>query len=396
MTYKFLFSQVPRPERPYPNIARLRAEPYTPSWREFSRNWPFSEPVGFFEHCINHGLDIQAITVEQLGDDPAIYPMALSFFDHTADHAGLIPDTVKQLIRQGQVRPVIFYSEGDDPRIIAELLREQELRNALPARCIHLVSANSAADQIPACSYFADDELLFRHRNRWHPAVPAEPKPRRNTFTCLSRTHKWWRAATMATLRARGLLDRAIWSYGIDVRTSETIEDCPISIYAHADLYENLMDFLSAAPYRADMLDSDQHNDHEHHVMTHFTDTYFQVILETHLDADGSGGTFVTEKTFKAIKHGQPFVIFGPPGTLAQLRSMGYRTFDHAIDNSYDLITDNNQRWLSVLEVVASLVESTDLEHWYRQCWSDAVHNQQIFQGDLSSRLNTVLQRICS
>ena len=31
----------------------------------------------------------------------------------------------------------------------------------------------------------------------------------------------------------------------------------------------------------------------------------------------------------------------GPAGSLATLRNLGYRTFDHAIDNSYDLETNN-------------------------------------------------------
>ena len=390
----FLFEHVPRPERPFPNLAQHRAEPYTPAWREFSIKWPFSEPVGFFEHCVNHGVPVQAITVDQLSERTAIYPVSVSFFDHSICHARLIPDNIKSLIRRQRVRPVLFYSEGDDPRVIAELLREQEVAADLPIRSFHLVSANSAADIIPDCTYFADDELLFRHRNRWHQPVCLEPHTRKHLFTCLNRTHKWWRASTMAAMFAAGWLDRAIWSYNMDIQVNETMEDSPISIYQHQDLYEHVMDFLQGTPYRADSLDYDQHNDHEHHVRSHFTDSYFQVILETHFDADGSGGTFLTEKTFKAIKNAQPFVIFGPAGSLAQLKDLGYRTFDHVIDNSYDVIRDNNQRWLRVLNTVRQLVEGPDLSAWYQYCHDDICHNQQIFMGDLTPRLNKVIERI--
>jgi hypothetical protein len=38
--------------------------------------------------------------------------------------------------------------------------------------------------------------------------------------------------------------------------------------------------------------------------------------LETHFDADQSGGAFLTEKTFKPIKHGQMFFVAGPAGSL--------------------------------------------------------------------------------
>ena len=390
----FLFDKIPRKERPYPNIALHKATPYTPSWRGFSTAWPYTEPCGFYDHCINHGIDIKATTIENLSNNLNIYPISLSFFDHNIDHLGLLRDEIKNLVRRNRVRVVIFYTEGDDPRIISEILREQEYVNDLPLWSTYLVSANSAADDIRNAVFFADDEFLFRQRNRWHTAnIPLKNK-RPYTFTCLSRTHKWWRAASMAAMHAAGWLDRAIWSYDTTIKTNETIEDCPISIYAHDGLYEHMMDFLSGAPYRADSLDSDQHNDHEHHVSTHFTQSYFQIVLETHFDADGSGGTFITEKTFKAIKNGQPFVIFGPAGTLSRLRSLGYRTFDHVIDNSYDFIQDNNQRWLSILNAVKNLVEGPDLMSWYQYCYNDICHNQQIFLGDLRPRLNSVLERI--
>lgn len=390
----FLFDRVPRRERPYPNIAVHEATPYTPGWRGFSTVWPYSEPCGFYDHCINHGVDVQAVTLDHLGENSAIYPISLSFFDHSINHLAQIRSEVKDLVRQGRIRIVIFYTEGDDPRTISEILREQEYINDLPLWSTYLVSANSAANMIRNAVYFADDEFLFRQRNRWHTVNLPHKNKRPYTFTCLSRTHKWWRAASMAAMYAAGWLDHAIWSYDTRTKTNETIDNCPISIHDHDGLYEHVMDFLSGTPYRADNLDSDQHNDHEHHVSTHFDHSYFQVILETHFDADSSGGTFLTEKTFKAIKNGQPFVIFGPAGTLSQLRSMGYRTFDHVIDNRYDSIQDNNQRWLSVLNTVKSLVEGPDLLSWYHYCYDDTCHNQQIFLGNLSSRLNNVLGQI--
>lgn len=390
----FLFERIPRSERPFPNLAQHQAEPYTPAWREFSRHWPFSEPVGFFEHCLTQGVAVRAITLSELDSQRAVYPVAVSFFDHSIDHASLIPAEVKEKIHTGQVIPVIFYSEGDDPRVISELLRTQEQANALPYRSIRLVSANSSADSMPGCVYFADDELLFRHRNRWHTPVEAHRSRRSKTFTCLNRTHKWWRAATMAYMHREGWLQRAIWSYGTDVSVDEYLEDAPISIYEYPGLSDHMQQFLTGCPYRADLLDSNQHNDHEHQVREHFQDSYFQVIMETHFDADGSGGTFITEKTFKAIKNAQPFVIFGPAGTLLQLREMGYRTFDHVINNRYDDISDNNQRWQAALNAVRQLVSGPDLQPWYQYCCNDLVHNQKIFLGDLKSRLNRVLDRL--
>jgi hypothetical protein len=394
MTYLFLFDRVISQDRPYPNIAQHQAKPYTPEWRQFSQRWPFSEPVGFYEHCRNNGVDVRAVEIQDLIDEPAIYPIAVSFFDHSIDHLSMIPDAVKNLARQEKVKIVIFYSEGDDPRTISSLLREQEKRNGIAEFSTYLVSSNSAADDLYRCIYFADDEFLFRHRNRWHLPAPPHLSRRPYDFTCLNRTHKWWRLTTMSELHRRGYLDRAQWSYNVDITCDDRAEDNPISVDYYPGLADYMLEFFRHGPYQADGLDSDTHNDHEHHVPEHFSNSYFQVILETHFDADGSGGTFITEKTFKAIKNGQPFVIFGPPGTLRQLREMGYQVFDDVIDNTYDLIQINNERWEAVLDCLNSILAQGDLHEWYGRCLPDVVHNQEIFIGDLSHRLNRTLERI--
>jgi hypothetical protein len=124
-----------------------------------------------------------------------------------------------------------------------------------------------------------------------------------------------------------------------------------------------------------------------------YTQSWCHIVFETHFDADQSNGVFLTEKTFKAIKYGQPFVVVGPAGSLRVLKEMGYRTFDHAIDNSYDDIIDNTQRWLAVADVLESIA-SKDLPTWFAQCHDDVKHNQQIFTQRLAEPLNTLLEEI--
>jgi hypothetical protein len=63
----------------------------------------------------------------------------------------------------------------------------------------------------------------------------------------------------------------------------------------------------------------------------------------------------LTEKTFKPIALGMPFVIVGTCGSLEYLRSYGFRTFGHLWDESYDLAEDNVR-----IERIASLLRSLD------------------------------------
>lgn len=59
--------------------------------------------------------------------------------------------------------------------------------------------------------------------------------------------------------------------------------------------------------------------------------------------------TFITEKTFKPIYFMQPFVIITTPYFLKNLHDLGYQTFSHWIDESYDNILDDYERCFSAL-----------------------------------------------
>jgi hypothetical protein len=63
----------------------------------------------------------------------------------------------------------------------------------------------------------------------------------------------------------------------------------------------------------------------------------------------------LTEKTFKPIALGMPFVIVGTRGSLEYLRSYGFQTFDSIWDESYDQADDDVR-----IERIASLLRSLD------------------------------------
>jgi hypothetical protein len=63
----------------------------------------------------------------------------------------------------------------------------------------------------------------------------------------------------------------------------------------------------------------------------------------------------LTEKTFKPIALGMPFVIVGTRGSLEYLRSYGFRTFEGIWDESYDLAEDDVR-----IERIASLLYDLD------------------------------------
>ena len=86
----------------------------------------------------------------------------------------------------------------------------------------------------------------------------------------------------------------------------------------------------------------------------------------------------------------------GPAGSLAALRSLGYRTFDHCIDNSYDSILDNTLRYLAVRQTIAQIAELSpeDMATWFHSCAEDLIHNTELFCRTKWDRLNRLQERI--
>jgi hypothetical protein len=63
----------------------------------------------------------------------------------------------------------------------------------------------------------------------------------------------------------------------------------------------------------------------------------------------------ITEKTFKPIAMGMPFVIVGTQGSLKYLRSYGFQTFGDFWDESYDDETDDDLRIEKIARVLKDL-----------------------------------------
>jgi hypothetical protein len=78
----------------------------------------------------------------------------------------------------------------------------------------------------------------------------------------------------------------------------------------------------------------------------------------------------LTEKTFKAIALGMPFVLVAPRGSLAYLREYGFKTFDSIWDERYDQETDDLVRLEKVVDLLAN-IDAADAQEKHR-IWNQA------------------------
>lgn len=72
--------------------------------------------------------------------------------------------------------------------------------------------------------------------------------------------------------------------------------------------------------------------------------------------------TFFTEKTVKPIIGRRLFVMVGGKGYLQTLRDMGFQTFDGIIDESYDDMDDDLERFDAIGEQIAWLCKQDQNE----------------------------------
>jgi hypothetical protein len=90
-----------------------------------------------------------------------------------------------------------------------------------------------------------------------------------------------------------------------------------------------------------------------------YNETAYSIIAETHADNRYS---FFTEKIFKPMLARRLFVVFSGWKYLENLRKLGVQTFDNVIDESYDQIFDDKERWQAAFEQVKRLCDMSQSE----------------------------------
>ena len=91
----------------------------------------------------------------------------------------------------------------------------------------------------------------------------------------------------------------------------------------------------------------------------------------------------LTEKTFKPICLGMPFVLVSTAGSLKYLRSYGFKTFDSIWDESYDSETDDKKRLIMIADLLKQLdqLDSNESQLLFKKAIPIIEHNYNHFYG---------------
>jgi hypothetical protein len=165
-------------------------------------------------------------------------------------------------------------------------------------------------------------------------------------------------------MRDAGLLDHALWT---------NLDTTPVYNHTYStDILARPSKIrLLPTEYEVEQFHAGQRDQYQHAFVKHelfdnqwgdvylraepYVDTYFSLVSETVFDYPYS---LRSEKIYKPIAMAHPFVAVANRGFYRDLHRAGYQTFDHLIDESFDLIDNNQDRLDRIAQVVQDLCDS--------------------------------------
>lgn len=137
---------------------------------------------------------------------------------------------------------------------------------------------------------------------------------------------------------------------------------------------DNFASLLNSLPW---IIDTPQFNaNHWDNIEYDFKASNLIFITTETLFSSDSTNLFLTEKTFKPMALGMPFIVIGNPYILKRLRSLGYKTFDTLWDESYDEEFDCHKR----MEKIVQLVEDLHYKYTTEQLFDLIEENKYILE----------------
>ena len=107
-----------------------------------------------------------------------------------------------------------------------------------------------------------------------------------------------------------------------------------------------------------------------------FSDAYLSIVTETFF----TGPLYFSEKIFNSMRYNHFFIYLGPPHSLKYLRSLGFKTWDHIIDESYDSIENPADRLYAVTSSINKFLSKSidDIKQLYIENLDIINHNRKL------------------
>jgi hypothetical protein len=200
-----------------------------------------------------------------------------------------------------------------------------------------------------------------------------------------TRTHRKY---LLESFRLSGLLDQSLWSwldltvgYSSDIRLAHNGIDLigqPHALklldprYEYEAYKDRIHDFKSDKSFVKYDLFNNEWGDIYINADA-YIDTYFSVVTETVFDYPYS---FRTEKIWKPIAMAHPWIAVANCGYYRDMHNLGFKSFGHVIDESFDSIENSQKRIERIVQVTQDLCQQ-NLADFLKECYNVCKYNQQ-------------------
>lgn len=319
----------------------------------------------------------------------------------------LVPQDILEQVRAGKVFLVLdnglehFYECAD------AIYRDVVIKHNIPAEQIIFLSAvptmhehvKNLASRLQLPEIKVDWFSLFEAtgKDAGRHGVVALPKKKRYTKKFLNLNRRWrlHRPLLITLLKSKNLLDQGHISFAPsdDGQDWNTVYPKLENMYAHHTEISNILKKHSDVKKLPAMyLDTEDlvtnRAMHENSIEYYYMETYFSIVNETTYHENTP---FLSEKIFKTIAMGHPFIMVTAPNSLQYLKELGYKTYEPFIDESYDSIEDPGDRILAILDEVerlCSMSEKVLRKQWLPNVRTIAAHNRKLLMNNYSQDLS--------
>ena len=117
-----------------------------------------------------------------------------------------------------------------------------------------------------------------------------------------------------------------------------------------------------------------------------FSDAYLSIVTETFF----TGPLYFSEKIFNSMLYNHFFIYLGPPHSLKYLRSLGFKTWAHIINESYDDIENPAERLYAVTNSINKFLSNPidDIRQLYIENLDIINHNRNLV---LATEINDII-----
>ena len=307
-----------------------------------------------FQITPNHCNLIQYTPKDKLNYSPHIYIInnyTRVFFESNYDigFKCISPEYLED-IRNGKSKILILFIyegySGTDGNNHFDVIEKWRIESNLPINSVYYVNGNLLSEEIIKEKNLGIQSRGVHYFEPWNKyegsMVKFTPIDDKYLFLSYNRQYRVQRIRFIIDLLEKNLIYKGLISI-------DKITQLP---YEVSEEVRNF--FLNKTPLTIDTMPELKYNLAVNITKEDYERTFISVVTETLVD---NGTLFFSEKIWKPIMVGHPFMVYGNQGSLRYLKTLGFRTFDKWIDESYDDEPDRDRRSKRIVDELVKFNE---------------------------------------